>query len=323
MQPAGYRQTRNYPNTFDPNHCELERDPAKLECYVANLENAFGSRVQVIGILEIGSYAKGEAVSSSDIDTRVYVTSPDVYLFNAFGEPAPPRYDEFVRDYGRLPRQDYTWADFNEPAAEQISNALSCQVELGFVDQRYAAFELAHLDRHPSLEHALLFQSNILHDPAGFLQGKRRQLRDAIFESLCAFYRERLHDRLSRRLPAFLKPNPWDAYKLDKGGQIQWVQQAVRCLRDAVALKTYALSGEFVYQKQDVLAFCRQYLPDDLAFVQTLYEWKTDPEVRTDMVEAFRQDKHPWFKRFEAQMPRLKAVIEKVESTSLTGNRTS
>jgi hypothetical protein len=311
-QPTGQHRTNNHQDAFDPNHSELESDPAKLDRAINMLENVLGPRVQVTGILEIGSYAKGEAVPSSDIDTRVYVISPDAYLFNVFGQLETPRYADFVREYGSRPRRDLLWADFNDPLAGQISDALSCPIEFGFVDQRYAEFELDRLDRHPSLEHALLFQSNILYDPTGFLQDKRRQLHDTVFEPSIAFYHEQLHNRLSRRLPTFLKPNPWDAYKLDKGGQIQWVQQAVRCLRDAAALKTYALSGAFLYKKGDVLSFYRQHLPGDFPFVQTLYEWKTNPQVRADMVAAFQRDKHPWFKQFKAQMPRLKAIVNKV-----------
>jgi hypothetical protein len=297
---------------FDPYHSELERGPAKLERYVALLQDALGHQVQVVGILEIGSFAKGEAVPSSDIDTRVYVTSPDVYLFNVFSELAPPRYAEFVHEYGPLPRQDYTWAVFNDVAATRISDALSIPVEFGFVDQRYAEFELEHLENHPSLEHSLLFQSNVLYDPTGFLARQRRRLEGAILESQIALYRKRLHNRLSRRLPTFLKPNPWDEYKLDKGGQIQWVQQAIRCLRNAVAIKTYARTGMFLYKKADVLSYYRQHLPDDLPFVHTLYEWKTNPQVRIDMVAAFREDKQTCFDRFRGRMPRLKAIVKKV-----------
>ncbi|MBN1579717.1 MAG: hypothetical protein JXA89_03370 [Anaerolineae bacterium] len=319
IQPTGQHRTNNHQDRFDPHHSELERDPAKLSRYVTMLENALGHQARVTGILEIGSYAKGEAVPSSDIDTRVYVTSPAAYLFNVFGQLEPPRYSDFVRECGRLPRLDLTWDDFNDVVATQISDALwdpsdspAGSIEFGFVDQRYAEFELEHLDDHPSLEHSLLFQSNILYDPTGFLEHHRRRLRGAILAALVAFYHKQLLNRLTRRLPAFLEPHPWDAYKLDKSGQLQWVQQAVRCLRNAVALKTYARTGTFLYKKADVLDDYRQHLPDDFPFVQTLYDWKTDPQVRADMVAAFREDKNICFKRFQARMPRLKAIVKKV-----------
>jgi hypothetical protein len=311
--------TKTDQDAFDPHHSELERDPAKLDRYIAMLENALGHETQVTGILEIGSYAKGEAVPSSDIDTRTYVTSPAAYLFNVFGQLEPPRYSDFVHEYGHLPRQDHTWDDFNDAVATQISDALwapsdplACSVEFGLVDQRYAEFELGRLDRAPSIEHALLFQSNILYDRTGFLQDQRRRLRGTILGSLVAFHRKQLYDRLTHRLPTFLKPNAWDAYKLDKGGQIQWVQQAVRCLRDAVAFKTYAQTGTFLYKKADVLDYYQKHMPDDFPFVQTLYEWKTDPRIRADMVVAFQQDKRSCFKRFKARMPWLKAIVKKV-----------
>jgi predicted nucleotidyltransferase len=69
-------------STFSPEHSELATNPTKLQQYVEALEAAFGHSTRLVGILEIGSFAKGEAVPSSDIDTRVYVTSPTAYLVN-------------------------------------------------------------------------------------------------------------------------------------------------------------------------------------------------------------------------------------------------
>ena len=65
---------------FNPNHSELETNPEKIAEYVRLLEKELGRNFTVDGLLEIGSYAKGEAVPGSDIDTRVYVSSPDFYL---------------------------------------------------------------------------------------------------------------------------------------------------------------------------------------------------------------------------------------------------
>ena len=242
-QPRDKPQPRETQGGFDPGHCELERRPDKLRSYVQMLEDALGNQAKVAGVLEIGSYAKGEAVPSSDIDTRVFVTSPTGYLFNVFGGLDLSHYEAFVEACGALPRRDYLWSDFNDPVCVEISARLSCNVEFGFVDCRYAEFELARLDRFFSIEHALLFQSNVLYDPLGVLEERRNELGGKIFEPLVRGYRERYLDQLYHRVYDGLGPNPWDEYKLEKSGQIIWVQRAVRCLRNAVAARVYATTG--------------------------------------------------------------------------------
>ena len=305
--------------SFDPEHSELESNPEKLRNYVSMLESALGHHAEVVGILEIGSYAKGEAVRTSDIDTRVYVRSPNAYLFNAFRpqEQAQPLYESFIEAYGFLPRWEYLWDAFNDPVSLEISEHLPSNIEFGFVDQRYAEFELKSLDQFPSIEHSLLFQSNVLYDPHGFLRRKRQELKGRIFAPLVRFYRERFLDQLSGRIYRFLEPHFSDRSKIERSGQIIWVQQAVRCLRNAVASKMYISTGAFLYRKAGVLGFYRQYLPDDLAFVRKLYEWKTNPQVRENMVKAFVRDEGGFFEIFREAMPQLEAIVSKVADLEL------
>ncbi|MEZ4683897.1 MAG: hypothetical protein R2932_57775 [Caldilineaceae bacterium] len=295
--------------TFSPEHSELERNPTKLTRFVELLEVAFGYHARVVGILEMGSFAKREAVPSSDIDTRVYVTSPRVHLVNlgVTLDKAPPLYNDFCCVHPPLPRQDYTWPAFNEPTIEQISTALSTNLEFAFVDHRYVAYELTRLADHPSFEHSILLQSNVLYDPDGFLADARQQLQGHIFAPLAKRYTSQFLDQLSPRIYAFLTPESFDAFKLSKSGQIQWVQQAVRAVRNAVATKHYCTTGTFLYKKSDVLAFVAHYLPAELAFVQELYRWKSDPTVRAAMVTEFGNDPTPFYTEFHARMPQLEA----------------
>lgn len=300
--------------TFSPERSELATNPTKLQRYVDALEAAFGQQTRVIGILEIGSFAKGEAVPSSDVDTRIYVTSPAVYLVNlAFiHDQGPPLYDDFARLHPPLPRQEYTWGNFNEAVMAEVSATLPANIEFGFVDQRYAAYELTRLADHPSFEHSILLQSNVLYDPTGFLQSARSQLQGQIFAPLAQHYTAQFLDNLSPRLYASVSPDSFDAFKLVKSGQIQWVQQAVRALRNAVAAKSYLATGSFVYKKADVLAFYASHLPAEAPFVQELYQWKTDPAVRAAMVEEFSRSPERLYTRFRAAMPQLEAIVHNV-----------
>ena len=304
--------------TFSPEHSKLERNPTKLKQFVELLEVTFGYQARVVGILEMGSFAKGEAVPSSDIDTRVYVTSPQVHLVNLGVTPdkAPPLYDDFCCVHPPLPRQDYTWPAFNEPTIARISAALSTNIEFAFVDHRYVAYELTRLADHPSFEHSILLQSNVLYDPDGFLTEARRQIQGRIFAPLVDRYTSQFLDKLSPRLYACLTPDSFDAFKLAKTGQIQWVQQAVRAVRNAVAAKSYCTTGTFLYKKSDVLAFVAQHLPAELAFVQELYRWKSDATVRAAMVTEFGNDPTAFYTEFHARMPQLEALIGKIKHVS-------
>lgn len=275
--------------TFSPEHSELEWNPTKLARFVELLETAFGHQARLVGIVEMGSFAKGEAVPSSDIDTRVYVTSPQVYLVNfaVTLDKAPPLYDDFCSVHPPLPRRDYTWSAFNEPTIARISAALSTDIEFAFADQRYVAYELTRLADHSSFEHSILLQSNVLYDPDGFLADAQEQLQGRIFAPLVERYTTQFLDQLSPRIYACLTPDSFDAFKLSKSGQIQWVQQAVRAVRNAVATKSYCATGTFLYKKADVLAFVEEYLPTEL------------------------------YTEFRARMPQLEAFIGKVKHLHL------
>lgn len=306
-------------DTFSPEHSELERNPAKLKQFVKLLEVALSYRTRVVGILEIGSFAKGEAVPTSDIDTRIYVTSPTVYLVNlAFAnDQGPLLYDDFALCHPPLPRQAYAWWAFNETVMANISAALPANIEFGFIDQRYAAYELTRLADHPSFEHSILLQSNVLYDPDGFLAEAQQQLQRRIFAPLAEQYTRQFLNQLSPRLYAGLTLDSFDAFKLAKSGQIQWVQQAVRAVRNTVAAKSYLSTGSFVYKKADVLAFYERYLPEEAPFIQELYQWKTDPTVRAAMVEEFSRSPERLYTCFRSAMPQIEMIVKKVSALAI------
>jgi hypothetical protein len=130
-------------------------------------------------------------------------------------------------------------------------------------------------------------------------------------------YTTQFLDRLSPRLYASLSPDSFDSFKLAKSGQIQWVQQAVRALRNAVAAKSYLATGSFVYKKADVLAFYAHHLPAEAPFVQELYQWKTDATVRTAMVEEFGRSPEKLYVCFRNAMPQLEAIVKQVKALAV------
>ena len=140
--------------TFNPSRSPLAESKDIVNSYVNALEEKLGNKSRVVGIVEFGSYAKEEAVPSSDIDTRVYVTNPDHYAW----QPVIGRFSQrqesvleqhfldFKKECGVLPKKEYDWWAFNNPLAEIINGALGINIELGLSDYRYAVFELQRLD---------------------------------------------------------------------------------------------------------------------------------------------------------------------------------
>ncbi len=305
---------------LDPYHSLLESNPEILTQYIELLEDALGHEAKIVGILEIGSFAKGEAVPTSDTDTRVYVTLPAAYLFNEI-QASPDTtsvYSAFTAQHGHLPRQDYNWSDFNIPMIKQLSTQLGCNVHFGLADQRYVAFELAHLDQFASLEHSFLCQSNILYDPHHFLATVRAQLQGKVYPTLVQLYTTQHLERLTPRIYEFLEPHPVDAENLAWSGQIEWVNMAVRCVRNAVAAKTYNATGVMLYKKPDILRFYQAHLPDQYPLVEQLYMWKTDAQMRAAMASAFAQHPAPYFATFRSLMPQLAALVAQVRALPLS-----
>ncbi|MFA6100227.1 MAG: hypothetical protein WC750_05165 [Patescibacteria group bacterium] len=246
---------------FDPGQSEISQNREKLEIFVEQLENRLGHQARIVGILEIGSFTKGEAVPSSDSDLRIYVESPEVYFWQGWGanpkaktKPEKESYfDAFVQVNPGLPRVTYDWDAFNNPIANELSGALSVNLEFGITDSRFVEYQFDNLATLSNGEYELLFQGQILYDPQNTLLKWHQKHYGERYESLYRFYQTRYLDQLLPEVAIHTEPDHYDKHKIEKSGQIMWVKWAVRAIRDAVASKTYQATGKFVYLKQDVL----------------------------------------------------------------------
>lgn len=312
---------REIPPTFNPEHSELETTPGKAERYAWLLEKAIGHDAKVEAILEIGSYAKGEAVPSSDSDTRIYVSSPDAIIWQSSGSrlsaAQKDQQEQQFRDFNaqqeiKKPRLFMDWYEFNDPVANDIGKNLGSNVEFGLADENFANFEIENLETIPSNEHSLILRSNTLYDPNGYILKKRQMMAGKIYPVMVDFYRKRCLESLPEEIYEHFQPHKMDDFKIKKGRQIQWVKWAVSSLRDAVASKIYIQTGQVIYKKSDVLEYYSSNLPDEMETVSELYEWKTNPEKRERMVEDFLRDPTPYFKKFKDYTEKLEQIISKV-----------
>jgi hypothetical protein len=306
---------------FDPSHSELEFNLELTEKYAQLLAETIGHNAKIEGIIEIGSYAKGEAVPGSDIDTRVYVSSPDFYLWQTSGsrhsdlkqKEAEKKFSGFLQTTIERPRLMLDWSGFNDPIAKKLCEQLGINIEFGLADSRFADYELQHLDTLPSAEHQLLLESNIVFDPNGFLAGKKSAIEGKIYPPLVKFYQERYLNNLPFEIYTHLQPQEMDKWKLEKSRQIQWVKWAVRSIRDAVGAKSYLQNGKLLYKKEDVLNYCSASLPaEDMTLIEELYQWKTDPATREQMVGDFLKNPDKYFSLFNAQTIKLEVIIKRI-----------
>jgi predicted nucleotidyltransferase len=309
----------------DSNHSELERDKEKLEAYVALLEQALGHGIKVVGILEIGSFANGEGMEFSDIDTRVYVESPDTYIWNVDGHKSSELFYEnkkaelglFMAEYGKKPIQNFTWEEFNLPIWKKIRETLGIQVEFGLVDKRYVQFELDHLEEAPSNEHSFLMQSSIVYDPQQFLIKRRQLVEGLVISTMAQFYTDRFLNGLPSEIYDYTHISEEDLLDIRERHKIQWVKWAVRAVREAVATKTYIMNGYIVHQKNDVLAFYKKYLPQRYDFVAMLYDWKMNPEKRNTMIQECLENPEAVSHTFKGLMPEIEATVKDVHKLIL------
>ena len=308
---------------FDSNRSELELSPELTGRYARLLEEAIGHGFEVNGIIEIGSYAKGEAVPGSDIDTRVYVSSPDFYIWQTSGsrlstarqKEAEQKFSDFLNTTPGKPRLTLDWSEFNDPTAKKLCAQLGINVEFGLADSRFAEYELQHLDQQPTAEHQLLLESNLVFDPSSFFAKRKSEMEGKIYPPLIKLYQERYLDSLPFEIYTHLQPHEMDKWKLEKSRQIQWVKWAVRSIRDAVGAKSYMQHGKLIYRKEDVLNFCSASLPpEDFALIEELYRWKTDPKSREQMINDFLANPDKYFTVFTEHTKSLEEIVKRIKN---------
>jgi len=309
---------------FYSDHSFLETDHQKFEQYLAMVQRALGANRSIVGVIEIGSYAKGEAVPESDADTRIYATAPDAYLRLTMGrihqsqsrmEVMDQAYARLEKEQGSLPVESRTWEDFSQPLSEALLREFGRPIDVGYTDARLVDLLL----RDPGLgalpDFDLLQQSNVLYDPQGVLAGWKERLRGRKPPEIETFYRSRYLDALPFEIYGNLGADHADVYKLTHGGQIQWVKWAVRSLRDAVATKTWMQTGTFVYRKDDVLRWYQEHLPARFPFVRQIYRLKIDPLERKQLAERFLANAQECFAQFRSYMPELEQTVKEVGET--------
>jgi len=295
--------------TFDPSRSEFERNAIQISTFVRILEESFFTPVAVGGIVEIGSFAKGEAIPASDSDTRVYIRCPAATFVNLVGESDEPAgLSEYLAS-ARAPEPILLhWSTFNAPIHYRLREEIDGKISFGLIDASFAEFLFRHLEQFPSQDHSMLFQSNLIYDPQQWISRWRNQLGGRIFQSQVRLYREQAVARAREGLPWYLA-NPGNP----RGPQ-QWLLQAVRCVREAVSAQSYAQTGHFTFKKDAVLERLQELSPGEVSLAKRLYDWKCAPSIRQEIGRAFAAGDEVWQARFRELTPQIQALVEQIVS---------
>lgn len=295
--------------TFDPSQSKFERNGAQISTFVRILEGSFSTSVSVVGIVEIGSFAKGEAIPASDSDTRVYIRCPEATFVNLISDPdGPPGLTEYLASDSGPEPIFLQWSTFNAPVRNRLREEIEGNISFGVLDVSLADFLFNHLEQFPTQDHSMLFQSNIVYDPHQWISRWRKQLEGQVFLSQVRLYIEQVLARARNGLPWYVA-NPGNP----RGPQ-QWLLQAVRCIREAVSAQSYAQTGHFTFKKDTVLERLQQLSPSDVSLVNTLYEWKCDQLIRQEISRAFADGEDIWQDRFGVLTPKIQALVEQIVS---------
>ncbi len=306
---------------FNSNHSILESNPKHINKYITFLEREIDHDFKVVGITEIGSFAKDEAVPSSDIDTRIYVSSPNFYLMqtseNRLSDIKPKttknKFQNFLKTSQIKQLLTLNWYEFNLPASKKAFTQLNLNIEFGLVDARFAQHELKRLNVKSTSEHQLLLESNIIFDPTSLLANLRSEINGKIYSPVAKFYQKRYLDNLPFEIYTHLEPHEMDSFKLEKSNQIQWVKWAVRSIRDAIGAKSYIHTGKLIYKKEDIFSFCSKYLAQkDYIFIKKLYSWKIDPKIRKRMINDYLKNSNKYFIIFKKYTKKIEFIVKNI-----------
>lgn len=295
--------------TFDASQSDLQRNAEKVSRFISVLEGLFPATVSVIGAVEIGSFAKGEAIPTSDTDTRVYITCPEAMLVNLISEfEEPAALQAYLKVFPVREPILLRWHTFNAPMLERLKDEFGEKISFGFVDTSFAEFLFEHLERYPTQDHAMLFQSNVIYDPRQWIADWRARLEGRIFGSQVELYVGQAVNRARQKLPWYLD-NPDN-----RRGPDQWLLQAVRCLREGIAARSYATTGRFVFRRDEVVQCIETFGQTHADLARTLYAWKCDPTVRNEICRSFERGDETWQNRFRQFTPRVQDLVELILS---------
>jgi hypothetical protein len=221
---------------------------------------------QVLGMVEIGSHARGEAISTSDRDMRLIIRSAEPYVLLQ------------ERAWTKGPAVDVatlTWSDLNR--TEGVSFGLT---NLAYVERCLEG------GRFPLNDHTALFQGRILADEAGAVRRFCDWHAGTAYANIAGDYVRQMAWRVEHRLRAevefALLGQGLDAGKL----AIPALHTCCRIVRDVAHIDAYRRSGRYVRDSGALERYYRARWPWFTPTMRALFDYKTNERQRTVLFEG-------------------------------------
>jgi len=220
---------------------------------------------QLLGLVEIGSRACGEAVSSSDRDFRIIIRTEEPYRI--FQEHAwTPPVDVELSLIG--------WADINgsERASFGITN-------LGYVERNIEE------ERFPLSDHTALYQGCIIVDEEQAIQSFRDRYAGQLFDNIVEGYLLQTDWRVNNKLRKEADPSTLQAH-LDRGKvAIPMVHTCCRIMRDLAHIDKYRQQHTYISSFAELDKYYRVFWPGVHPWFQSMFTYKMNEERRKKLFE--------------------------------------
>jgi hypothetical protein len=228
---------------------------------------------QLLGLVEIGSHARGEAVSVSDYDTRLVIWTGEPFIL----------LHEHAWTSGITGTTRYLdWNDLNGNGDEEVSFGLT---NLGYIERGL------QIGRFPVNDHTCLYQGHVLVDPTGQIASFRKRYAGIVFPNVVADYVRQTDWRVNTKLSAEADEATF-VQRLDRRKYaIPLVHTCCRILRDLANIDAYRWEGDYLADMAALNIYYQRHWEQFYDAFRTLFAYKTDEvQRRYVFAQAARRD---------------------------------
>ena len=222
----------------------------------APLQTRFGRHL--LGVVEIGSRARDEAVNFSDHDLRLIIDCAEpLFVLNE------PIWTDGLSDATTT----VDWQELNP--GQDLSFGLT---NLAFVELGLRA------GRFPLADHTCLYQGHILLDDTGAINAFRDRCHGVRFANIGPDYLRQVEWRITSRLPGELHALT-ERLESDKYA-VPAVHTCYRIIRDLANIAHYQVHGVYLGDSNTLARYYHEHWPWFEPTFQTLRAYKTDERLR-------------------------------------------
>jgi hypothetical protein len=222
----------------------------------ARFQARFGAHL--LGVVEIGSFAHGEAVRFSDHDLRLIIHCNAPLLV----------FDEHQWTKGiDATVTTIDWQDLNQhpDLAFGLTN-------LAYIEQ------MLEIGQYPLIDHTCLYQGRILVDDTGAVAAFRDQHRATRFSNIVPDYLKQTEWRVTSRLPREL--SMLTEHLDHRKYAVLPIHTCYRILRDMANIASYHEHGVYISDANGLTQYYRDHWPWFQTTLDTVRAYKTDEALR-------------------------------------------